>query len=264
MCQALAAGHSSRFHARLPRESGSGPPRRGRDILLEANPISEERPQIIAQKRFLEHKNVLERLDLQGRFDCIFETNPWGDDHSRSGVGSTLPETETLRREIPALLHDLGARSLLDIPCGDFGWLSLTELGVDHTGADIVEALVAQNTARYGSANRRFVRLDLTADPLPPADVVLCRDCLVHLSYANIRRALANVRRSGAKYFLTTSFPGAKSNRDIEDGDWRPLNFQVAPFNLPAPARTIVENCIEAGGAYRDKSLCLWPAVELP
>jgi hypothetical protein len=226
--------------------------------------MSDERPQIIAQKRFLEYKTELERLDLKGRFDYIFETNLWGDDHSRSGVGSTLPETETLRREIPALLQDLGARSLLDIPCGDFGWLSLTELGVDYTGADIVEALVARNTARYGSANRRFVRLDLTADPLPASDVVLCRDCLVHLSYSNIQRALANGKRSGAKYFLTTSFPEVTGNGDIEDGDWRPLNFQLAPFGLPAPARTIVENCIEAGGAYRDKSLCLWPAVELP
>ena len=225
--------------------------------------MSEERPQIIAQKRFLEHKDELERLDLKGRFEYIFDTNLWGDDQSRSGVGSTLPETETLRREIPRLLQELGARSLLDIPCGDFGWLSLTELGVDYTGADIVEALIAQNTARYGSASRRFVRLDLTADPLPRADVVLCRDCLVHLSYANIRRALDNVKRSGAKYLLVTSFPEAKSNRDIEDGDWRLLNFQLAPFNLPPPARTIVENCIEAGGAYRDKSLCLWPVSAL-
>jgi 2-polyprenyl-3-methyl-5-hydroxy-6-metoxy-1,4-benzoquinol methylase len=225
--------------------------------------MSEERPQIIAQKRFLEHKNELEQLDLKGRFDYIFDTNLWGDDQSRSGVGSTLPETETLRREIPLLLRDLGARSLLDIPCGDFGWLSLTELGVDYTGADIVEALVAQNTSRYASEQRRFLRLDLTADPLPQADVVLCRDCLVHLRYANIRRALDNVKRSGAQYFLTTSFPEVKSNRDIEDGDWRPLNFQLAPFCFPAPARTIVENCIEAGGAYRDKSLCLWPVAEL-
>lgn len=225
--------------------------------------MSEERPQIIAQKRFLEHKDELKPLDLKSRFEYIFDTNLWGDDHSRSGVGSTLPETEALRREIPLLLKEVGARTLLDIPCGDFGWLSLTDLGVEYVGADIVEALVDQNTSRYASETRRFVRLDLTTDPLPQADVVLCRDCLVHLSYANIRRALGNVKRSGAKYLLVTSFPEAKGNRDIEDGDWRLLNFQLAPFCFPAPARTIVENCVEAGGAYRDKSLCLWPVADL-
>jgi hypothetical protein len=225
--------------------------------------MSEERPQIVAQKRFLEHKDELKPLDLKSRFEYIFDTNLWGDDHSRSGVGSTLAETETLRREIPLLLKELGARTLLDIPCGDFGWLSLTDLGVEYVGADIVEALVEQNTSRYASETRRFVRLDLTTDPLPQADVVLCRDCLVHLSYANIRRALDNVKRSGAKYLLVTSFPEATNNRDIEDGDWRLLNFQLAPFCFPPPARTIVENCIEAGGAYRDKSLCLWPVADL-
>lgn len=225
--------------------------------------MSEERPQIIAQKRFLEHEDELRPLDLKSRFEYIFDTNLWGDDHSRSGVGSTLAETEALRREIPLLLKDVGARTLLDIPCGDFGWLSLTDLGVEYVGADIVEALVEQNTSRYASETRRFVRLDLTADPLPPADVVLCRDCLVHLSYANIRRALDNVKRSGAKYLLVTSFPEATSNRDIEDGDWRLLNFRLAPFCFPAPVRTIVENCIEADGAYRDKSLCLWPVADL-
>lgn len=226
--------------------------------------MTDKRPQIIAQKKFLEHKQELERLDLKRRFEYIFDTNLWGDDASRSGVGSTLPETETLRREIPILLQDVGARSLLDIPCGDFGWLSLTELGVAYVGADIVDALVAQNTRRYGSERRRFERLDLTSDPLPAADVVLCRDCLVHLSYANIQPALDNVKRSGAGYFLTTSFPEMESNRDIEDGDWRPLNFQRAPFHFPPPMRTIVEHCIEAGGAYRDKSLCLWPITDLP
>jgi hypothetical protein len=225
--------------------------------------MSKERPQIIAQKRFLEHKNELERLDLKRRFEYIFETNLWGDDASRSGVGSTLPETETLRREIPMLLRDLGARSLLDIPCGDFGWLSLTELGVTYVGADIVEALVAENTRCYGSERRRFERLDLTTDPLPAVDVVLCRDCLVHLSYANIQLAIGNVKRSGAGYLLTTSFPEVESNRDIEDGDWRPLNFERAPFHFPSPIRTIVENCIEAGGAYSDKSLCLWRTADM-
>jgi hypothetical protein len=44
------------------------------------------------------------------------------------------------------------------------------------------------------------MRLDLTGDPLPRVDVVLCRDCLVHLSFQNIFRAFANLRRSGSRY----------------------------------------------------------------
>src|SRR5205085_4730414 len=109
---------------------------------------------------------------------------------------------------------ELGAAALLDIPCGDFGWLSTTDLGVAYTGADIVASLVEENQQRYGSAGRTFARLDLTCDKLPAADVVLCRDCLVHLSYANIGRALANIRASGAKWLLMTSFPRLEENYD--------------------------------------------------
>ena len=88
--------------------------------------------------------------------------------------------------------------------------------------------------------------------------MVLCRDCLVHLSYQNIWRALANILASGAQWLLMTNFLRIESNRDIEDGDWRPLNFELPPFALPPPERAIVENCAEAAGAYDDKALCLW------
>ena len=100
--------------------------------------------------------------------------------------------------------------------------------------------------------------LDLTRDALPPADLLLCRDCLVHLSYADIRRALANVARSGIPYVLTTTFPGAKANEDIVTGDWRVINLEAAPFGFPPPLHLLNEGCTEAGGLFADKSLGLW------
>jgi hypothetical protein len=225
--------------------------------------MPDRRPQVTAQKRFLEERESLAPMDLRRRFEYIFESNLWGSEESRSGVGSALLETQTLRRQLPALLREIGARSLLDIPCGDFRWMSEVELGVPYVGADIVKELVRDNNDAYGSPDRRFVCLDLTRDALPEADVVLCRDCLVHLSYANIQRALANVKRSGAPFLLMTNFLRLDHNDDIEDGDWRPLNFQLPPFSLKPPDRVIVEHCTEAEGAYADKSLSLWRVSEL-
>jgi hypothetical protein len=225
--------------------------------------MTDKRPQVIAQKRFQEHRETLERMDLRERFEYIHEKNLWSNEESRSGIGSTLVETEALRKGIPALLEELGADSLLDIPCGDFHWLSEISLGVNYIGADIVGALVEANNRRFGGEGRRFVQLDLTLDPLPQANVVLCRDCLVHLCFANINRALENVKNSGARFLLTTHFPEIETNRDIEDGDWRPLNFELPPFRFPSPYRRIVESCEEAGGAYRDKSLGLWRVADL-
>jgi hypothetical protein len=217
------------------------------------------RPKARAHLNFLTHRHELLGLPLADRFGHIARTNLWGG-ASRSGLGSELAATATLREMLPPFLARYGIRTLLDAPCGDFGWLSMVNLGVAYTGADIVPALVAENERRYGgpASGRRFLTLDLTHDPLPRADLVLCRDCLVHLSFANVSRALANIRASGATYLLTTTFLEHHVNADIEDGDWRMLNLERAPFNLPPPTDVLLEQCLENDGAYADKALGLW------
>jgi hypothetical protein len=109
-----------------------------------------------------------------------------------------------------------------------------------------------------------FRQLNLVMDVLPEADFILCRDCLVHLSIADIVAALRNIAESEANYLATTTFPGRKTNIDIKTGGWRPLNLMAAPFHFPQPLTIIKEGCTEAGGAYADKSLAIWRIGELP
>ncbi len=193
-------------------------------------------------------------------FTRIYERNTFGAAESHSGEGSTMDQTATIRREIPALLRELGAKSLLDAPCGDFNWMRHVDLGVErYTGVDIVIDLIAADQRKYGAAGREFLCRDLIRDRLPAADVVLCRDCLVHLDFRDAQRMLRNFKRSGARYLLTTTFTARESNQDlVEDMIWRTLNLERAPFNLPAPLRLINENCTEANGAFADKCLGLW------
>ncbi|MES1149549.1 MAG: class I SAM-dependent methyltransferase, partial [Bradyrhizobium guangdongense] len=171
-----------------------------------------------------------------------------------------------IREALPALLQKLGARSLLDAPCGDAGWIATCKLDVDYIGADIVPSLIETNRRRAanGEVAGRFVLSDITSDPLPRADLILCRDCLVHLSFQNIARAVTRFRDSGARHLLVTTFPGWETNDDCEDGDWRALNFERAPFNWPAPLELINERCDEGGGGWSDKSLGLWRLADLP
>lgn len=226
--------------------------------------MTKARQPVTAHQRFEERRGEFAGLPLDQRFSRIHETNLWGSQESVSGLGSALDETATLRQEIPALLRRLGATSLLDIPCGDFGWLSHAELDLDYTGADIVQEIVGRNRSIHTGPRRSFLRLDLTRDPLPRTDVVLCRDCLVHLSFVNILSAFRNLRRSGSIWLLTTTFLESEENADIEDGDWRMLNLERAPFHLPPPEAVIVEGCTESGGSYADKALGLWPIAALP
>ena len=199
-------------------------------------------------------------MSLAQRFARIHDTNLWGAEASASGLGSEMDATSVLRAELPRLLARLGAASLLDAPCGDAGWINQTDLGVRYLGIDIVPDLIEKLRARAGAGEiRGEYRLgDITADPLPRCDAILCRDALVHLSFANIGRAVANFRASGATWLIATTFPEWQTNADCEDGDWRALNFERAPFNWGAPLELLNEDCQEADGGWRDKSLGVW------
>ena len=222
------------------------------------------RKKTIAERRFAERAGELSELGLQERFERIYETNLWSDPDTRSGVGSTLDSTRVLRAELPAALRQLEARVLLDVPCGDFKWMEHVDLsGIEYIGGDIVPSIVEENRRLHARDSRRFVELDLTRDALPDADVLLCRDALVHLSYANIRAVLDNIARSNIRFVLMTSFPGRGANYDVNDGDWRTLDFSAPPFSFPEPRLTIVEQCEEEGGSYADKSLVAWRVDDL-
>jgi SAM-dependent methyltransferase len=219
-----------------------------------------DRPDVFAHRRFLADRENFAGLSLQQRFGRIYETNLWGADASASGLGSELDATAALRAELPRLLERLAITSLLDAPCGDSGWINAADLRVRIVGVDIVPALIArlQADAAAGDVKGEYHLADITSDPLPRCDAILCRDCLVHLSFANIARAVANFQASGATWLIVTTFPDWQTSRDCEDGDWRALNFERAPFDWGPPVELLNENCTEAGGGWRDKSLGVW------
>jgi SAM-dependent methyltransferase len=224
------------------------------------SPRDSDRPPVLAHQRFADDRESFAGLSLQQRFQRIHDTNLWGAPGSSSGLGSEIDATAVLRAELPRLLKKLSVTSLLDAPCGDAGWINRADLRARFIGVDIVPALIErlQVRAAAGEINGEYHRADITRDPLPGCDAILCRDALVHLSFANIERAVANFRSSGARWLIATTFPEWQTNADCEDGDWRALNFERAPFDWGRPVELINENCTEAGGGWRDKSLGVW------
>jgi hypothetical protein len=190
----------------------------------------------------------------------MYERNSWANAESVSGDGSDLTQTRVVRRELPNLIEDLGIETMLDAPCGDYYWMRTLNLNLRrYVGADIVPALIRANQEKYGNDTVTFENVDVTRDELPRSDLVLCRDCLVHLPLQSALDALRNFKRSRSKYLLTTTYPGLlTSNKQlIITGNWRPLDLTLPPFSLPAPTRIINEECTEADD-YEEKSLGLW------
>ena len=197
-------------------------------------------------------------------FDDIYRSNGWAGRESVSGQGSDVNQTRYIIEAFPTLFKEYDVSTMLDIPCGDFHWMKNVLLGdVEYTGADIVTALIEKNTEQYGRDGVRFHKLDLISDKLPKVDLVFCRDCLVHLSFEDIFRALYNLCNSQSKYLLTTTFTERTHNHDIATGRWRTLNLELAPFVLPRPLKSIREGCTEGTGAYSDKTLGLWRIVDI-
>lgn len=217
-----------------------------------------DRPPVLAQQRFAADAAAFDGLDLAARFARIHATNLWGADGSRAGLGSERSATSAVAAALPGVLTRLDVASLLDAPCGATRWLPDMP-GVAVIGVDIVPAIVAAARADGGD----FRLGDITTGPLPRADAILCRDCLVHLSFANIARAVAVFRASGATWLLTTTFTAWENNVDCTDGDWRALNFCRAPFDWPAPVEVIDEECTEGGGGWADKALGVWRLADL-
>ena len=202
------------------------------------------------------------RYSTEEAFRQILQTNHWGA-ANRSGAGASIDQAATVLSHLASVIDQFRVRTLLDVPCGDFAWMRYLTADVDYTGGDVLPELVRANQEQWGGPRRRFVTLDLLKDPLPEADLLLCRDCLVHLSLDSARAALANIRQSQCKWMLTTTFPECAANEDIVTGDWRPLNLQLAPFHLPAPRLLLNEACTEGGALFADKSLGLWRVDEL-
>lgn len=190
-------------------------------------------------------------------FDFIYRTNYWGGE-SLSGKGSDIIQTQKISETLPVLLKSLGAKSMLDIPCGDYYWMKHLDLPVAYIGADIVQEVVNVNNEKYSDSYHKFIKLDIRTDELPKVDLIFVRDLLVHFSYNDIQRALLNIKKSGSTWLLTTSFTSRGKNKDIKTGEWRTLNLQIKPFNFPEPVRIINEGCTEFNCDYSDKSLALY------
>ena len=170
-------------------------------------------------------------------FTDIYKNRKWDSgqltDDSVSGPGSNIARTQNLRADLPKLFNDFGITRVFDAGCGDLNWMSrvLKECpDIEYTGGDVVDALIEENKVKYPEYN--FVTTDIVNDALPSAELIICRECLFHLSDADIKTFFDNFLKSDIAAILMTSDLVDEANRDIETGDFRWVNFFNTPWNF--------------------------------
>jgi len=190
------------------------------------------------------------RRNGKARFTTLFTKARWVSLESASGPGSDR-DSECVTHAIAVLAmvaRDFDIRSLADLPCGDFNWMSLfleDHPEIDYVGYDIVDELVAQN--RAANPHRRFQVLDITADTPPPADLMFSKDLVNHLFERDVWSALRNMAASGSRYLMITSNNG-HANTELElltPRSSRHLDLSAWPYLLAEPV-------------YADGYLSMW------
>lgn len=201
---------------------------------------------------------ILKKFNSQKKFNLIYKTNYWKSSFtgSRSGRGSDLETTLNIRQNLRKFILDHNIKSILDIPCGDFYWMSKLDLKqLSYTGADIVEELIEINNKKYKNSNINFLKLDIIKDKLPNVDLIFSRDCLVHLDNNEIISTLKNIKKNGSNYFATTIFEKNFNNDSSKLSDnWRPINLTKPPFSLNNPDFIIDDS----NNNQLDKKIAIW------
>lgn len=193
-----------------------------------------------------------------------FKNGLWGP--SECGPGSSMVNTQAIREQLPLVFRALGVYTVLDAPCGDFNWMrTVKHDGLDsYTGMDLNKEFIDANQKNYGNQSRTFVVGDIINSVLPKVDLIMCRDCLVHLSLQEGLSAVANFVRSGSSYLATTSYWNVSQNIDAKVGgwetQWRKINPELPPYNLGCPVMSIIErgpSCVHGMDDY-GKMLSVW------
>jgi len=210
----------------------------------------------LKHKRF--EKTVLTLKSAEDRFTWISKNNYWSNEESVSGTGSTLQYTENLRKELPKLVNDYSIQIIFDAPCGDFNWMKhlLPELNLQYIGGDIVRPLIESHSSKYMNEQTTFIHIDLIKDKFPRADLMICRDCLFHLSFDDTKSVLKNFVDSNISYLLTTTYRNTDRfvNKDIKTGDYRLIDLFSSPYCFPT-ALASIDDWLPPDP---ERQMCLW------
>ena|ERR1041385_9056161 len=168
-------------------------------------------------------------------FSQIYSQNVWG---FGSGHGSLPRVTKSYRAFIETFIRENVVKNVTDFGCGDWQFSRLIDWsGAKYLGLDIDSKLIEQNGSRYGSEQVCFEVAPTRFSDVASGELLLVKDVLQHLPTAVVQQFIADVV-SRFRFTLITNCvrPAASLNREIQAGDWRPLDLRFPPYSYDVPA----------------------------
>lgn len=196
---------------------------------------------------------------MEDHFTRMAATGAWGSAETPCGPGSTIEACRGILERLPEWIRVHQIRSIADLGCGDFHWMSRLDLsGLEYDGYDVVRFLVERNVQKHGRTNVRFHHADLTEPIALHADLVILKDVLIHLPTVQAMEILGHVLSSHPKFLASTTSPGwPVSNRAcMKIGEFSPIDLEAEPFRFGVPLDTVevphrVQNPIKRFALWR-------------
>lgn len=191
-------------------------------------------------------------------FSEKYKNNSWKGTESKSGPGSALIRNKLLLHLIEEFVIKFNIKSLIDCGCGDFNWMKHFNFNLieKYTGVDIVDSVIESNNKKYSNNTISFKQMNIIDNQISKYDVILCKDVLFHLSFEDVLNCLKNFKESKSTYLISTTFYDFE-NKDIETGNWRPINLETSPFLLNKPL-LLWKNIENKTDGWINKSIGIW------
>jgi len=148
---------------------------------------------------------------------------------TKCGGGSTIENNRTTIAFMNKLIRKYDIQSIADLGCGDFNWMKQVELNnVYYVGYDWVWHT---DTLEYEFDEHRHIEFrvgNIATMDIIPADLVVCKDVMIHMDNDQAMEVLSNIRKSGARYMLLTSFNIPDNERVVDN--FAKINMELQPF----------------------------------
>lgn len=170
---------------------------------------------------------------------------------NNSSGASSVSGTALLRSRMLDLFREHKIYSVFDAGCNDCNWASLLAHYVRYLGGDISEPLIQNARNQYPELELQIH--DVTTDPIPSVDLLLCRDVAIHLSTDHKQQLWNNWYRSGVPWILITHHYDQNANQEVVYTNTFPfgfVNWTLPPWNFPAPTHVLLDP--------QSNSLALW------
>ena len=178
-------------------------------------------------------------------FDKIYENSYWG---KGSGGGSSPEATQPYKVFLEEFIRQNDIKSIVDLGCGDWQFSQFLDFGrATYIGIDASKNVIIDNQKSFSGPRVSFANLPKNYSELPSAELLICKDVLMHLStkevqdilsilpnfkYALITNDVPCVSTFGAILLKLTRPFSPIINREIKTGDYRTLDPTQRPFNL--------------------------------